>query len=104
VDQKVNFTDQSEDPEGKMLSYSWNFDDGSTLTEKNPSHKYEKPGAYTVKLTVTDDEGAKATRPMTITVSKLSSAITCSISSSEITEGDSITVYRFRSHHPNTPR
>jgi len=45
VGQKVNFTDQSEDPERKTLSYSWNFDDGSTSNERDPSHRYEEPRA-----------------------------------------------------------
>jgi PKD repeat protein len=46
-------------------SYSWDFGDGTTSTEANPIHKYEKPGSYTVSLTVTDDRGNMATQTRT---------------------------------------
>lgn len=32
------------------VSYIWSFGDGSNSKEANPSHKYEKPGAYNVNL------------------------------------------------------
>lgn len=38
-------------------SYLWNFGDGTTSTEKNPYHKYENPGSYTVTLIVTSVDG-----------------------------------------------
>jgi hypothetical protein len=42
---------------GKLpYTYIWDFGDGSTSSEKNPTHIYEQPGTYTVKFTVTDAE------------------------------------------------
>ncbi len=38
-------------------SYLWNFGDGNTSTEQNPSHTYSDSGNYTVSLTVTNDIG-----------------------------------------------
>lgn len=39
-------------------SYSWNFGDGNTSTDENPSHHYPQvPGNYTVTLTVTSSDG-----------------------------------------------
>ncbi len=39
--------------------YYWEFGDGETSTEQNPSHIYDKPGDYNYTLTVTDAEGAQ---------------------------------------------
>lgn len=35
-------------------SWSWNFGDGSTSTEQNPTHVYNKEGTYVVSLTVSN--------------------------------------------------
>ena len=53
----IKFTDKST----WVTSYYWEFDDGSTSTEQNPSHIYEKAGKYEVKLTVTGDGGSAFT-------------------------------------------
>jgi len=38
-------------------TYHWDFGDGNTSDEQNPTHQYTTPGNYTVVLTVTDDVG-----------------------------------------------
>lgn len=38
-------------------SYSWDFGDGNTSIEVNPTHTYTEIGAYTVSLSATGDEG-----------------------------------------------
>lgn len=38
-------------------SFLWNFGDGTTSTEKNPSHAYQNEGSYTVTLIATGFEG-----------------------------------------------
>ena len=45
----VQFTDQST---GNILKWQWNFGDGQANYEKNPVHSYQKPGTYSVSLTV----------------------------------------------------
>ncbi len=40
------------------LNYAWEFGDGATSTEQNPSHTYIRKGLYTVKLTVTNIYGS----------------------------------------------
>ena len=42
------------DPDGDTLSYLWNFGDGTTSTENNPTHIYQSAGKYLVTLTVSD--------------------------------------------------
>lgn len=49
----VDFTDQSIGAE----SYLWQFGDGGTSTEANPSHTYTEAGEYLVTLTITDAGG-----------------------------------------------
>ncbi|MCP3915233.1 MAG: PKD domain-containing protein, partial [bacterium] len=50
----VGFTDQSA---GEVSSWSWDFGDGATSTQQNPSHTYTSSGSYTVALTVTGPGG-----------------------------------------------
>jgi PKD repeat protein len=56
-DLTCHFTDSSEDDDGTITSRNWNFGDGSTSNEVNPSHTYATEGDYTVILTVTDNGG-----------------------------------------------
>ena len=47
----------STDPDGTITSYEWDFGDGTTASGANVSHSYPAPGSYSVKLTVTDNDG-----------------------------------------------
>jgi subtilisin family serine protease len=58
----------STDADGSIASYAWDFGDGTTATGAAPQHAYDWPGTYTVKLTVTDDDGAAATTTRAIAV------------------------------------
>ncbi len=51
----VNFSDLSS---GNPTSWSWDFGDGGTSTDKNPSHTYTTAGIYTVSLTATNSAGS----------------------------------------------
>ena len=44
-----------------VLSYQWNFGDGGTSTQTNPSHTYTTPGTYTLQLIVTNVNGCRDT-------------------------------------------
>ena len=57
----------SSDPEGGALTYSWNFGDGATSTQANPSHTYTANGTYQPTLTVTDPEGLTGTASLVVT-------------------------------------
>ncbi len=56
----VQFTDTSL---GIVTSWLWNFGDGTTSTEQNPTHTYTAAGSYTVTLTAGNSAGSN-TRTM----------------------------------------
>ena len=43
-----------------IISYSWDFGDGATSTEANPSHTYADENLYVVQLTVVTDDSCEA--------------------------------------------
>ena len=51
----VNFSNTSSG--AGTLTYEWDFGDGVTSKDKNPSHTYSKKGIYKVKLTVSSNAG-----------------------------------------------
>lgn len=52
----VNFVTDARNAQG-TVTYSWQFGDGATSSEANPTHTYELPGTYTVLLACQDSEG-----------------------------------------------
>lgn len=61
--------DGSSDPDGFITAYDWDFGDGSTSTQANPSKTYSVPGTYLASLVVVDNSGLSgASQPITITV------------------------------------
>ncbi|ALO67794.1 hypothetical protein AS189_16540 [Arthrobacter alpinus] len=51
----------SSDTDGQVVSYAWDFGDGTSLTGTTPTHVYTVAGTFTVTLTVKDNQGATAT-------------------------------------------
>lgn len=58
----------SSDPDGTIVSYSWDFGDSGTDTGVSPTHTYTSIGTYTVTLTVTDNDGLTDTDTLVVTV------------------------------------
>ncbi len=58
----------SADADGTVASYDWDFGDGTTGTGATPQHTYTAAGSYRVTLTVTDDDGVKATTAQDVEV------------------------------------
>ncbi len=51
----VNFTDQSTN---SPTSWLWEFGDGSTSTQSNPSHTYNTDSSYSVSLSIINEYGS----------------------------------------------
>ena len=58
----------SNDPDGSIVTYSWDFGDGATGSGVSPTHTYFGAGTYNVSLTVTDNAGENATAISTATI------------------------------------
>jgi len=58
----------SSDPDGSIVSYSWNFGDGSpTGSGATINHTYSNSGRFTATLTVTDNRGATGMTSQSVT-------------------------------------
>ncbi len=55
-----------------VVSYGWDLGDNSSSTEASVTHVYDRPGTYTVTLTVRDAAGNLDTTTMTVTVRMVS--------------------------------
>lgn len=76
--QTVYFTNLSNDNGGTdLVSYYWDFDDGSFSDAENPSHMFMDPGTYTVYLTVTNACNCKSTYKRAIVIKERGFEIIC---------------------------
>ena len=58
VNETITFdASASYDPDGTVVSYAWDFGDGTTSTGITATHSYATEGSYTVTLQVTDNDG-----------------------------------------------
>lgn len=86
----VRFTDSST---GSPTTWSWNFGDGVTSTQQNPTHTYNEAGYNTVTLTVTNAGGSDTeTKTEYILVNEPSPAPTSAFSANKTTGKIPLTV------------
>jgi OOP family OmpA-OmpF porin len=70
VNALLNFSGEgSSDPDNDKLTYQWDFGDGTTasFTFPNATHRYARPGNYTVRMTVDDGRGGSDSATKTVT-------------------------------------
>lgn len=68
----VAFANQSTDPDGTVTGFNWDFGDGDTSTDENPTHEYAAAGTYDVTLVVQDDQAGDDTLVSPLTVAEAS--------------------------------
>ncbi len=71
INEEIEFNGAgSEDPDGEILEYNWEFGDDHTDEGENVSHAYSSGGEYTVSLIVCDDNNAECKVEKTISINK----------------------------------
>ncbi len=68
-EQEISFNNTSSDLDGSLVSFDWNFGDGSSSIEGSPAHTFMQAGTYTVTLTIWDDGGNNSTKTQEVIVS-----------------------------------
>jgi PKD repeat protein len=87
----VNFdASGSYDPDGKIISYSWDFGDGNSGNGLGVSHTYTKKGVHTAKLTIVDNDDQTSSCTQIITVGTPPVAV---ISATPTSGGSPLEVY-----------
>ncbi len=61
---------KSEDPDGQITKYEWDFGDGTQTTGVITDHVYKKAGEYIVTLKVTDDKGESREQQVQVQVGR----------------------------------
>ncbi len=64
----VRFYDASQDLDGEIVSWRWDFGDGSVSDDRNPTHVFKEKGVYEVTLSIIDDDGAARSFSKRVTV------------------------------------
>ncbi|WP_400073592.1 PKD domain-containing protein [Zobellia russellii] len=85
---KVNFTGNNSSDDEEVKNYGWNFGDGSSSNEANPSHTFEKAGTFKVVLTVQDAQGKIDTEETTITVKAKENNAPTAVAKASVTSGE----------------
>ncbi|NSL87121.1 PKD domain-containing protein [Chitinophaga sp. Mgbs1] len=67
----VYFYDQSQGVGADIISWQWDFGDGSTSAERNPNHTYPNKGLYTIILRVKDSDGCEHETTRKVKVSRV---------------------------------
>ncbi|HOZ50071.1 MAG TPA: CotH kinase family protein [Candidatus Hydrogenedentes bacterium] len=55
---RVQFADNSDPGTADITAWAWDFGDGGSSSDRNPTHTYTQPGTYRVALTVTTSVGS----------------------------------------------
>ncbi len=99
LDQWVNFTAAAYDPQGRGLTYTWDFGDGTTagpFTDPLVTHHFATAAVRTVKVTVTSS-GGSAERSTIVNVVANTPPVVSPIADQQVQEGTLLTLTGFAS-------
>jgi len=88
VGEEIRFYAAPYDPDGTIVSYKWDFGDGSTASGAEVSHSYTSATSYKVTLTVTDDDGEEASFSTDVYVNEIKPFVKIRTDKSEYKTGE----------------
>nr|MCR5853198.1 PKD domain-containing protein [Methanophagales archaeon] len=88
VGEEIRFYAAPYDPDGTIVSYEWDFGDGSTASGAEVSHSYTSATSYKVTLTVTDDDGEEASFSTDVHVNEIKPFVKIRTDKSEYKTGE----------------
>ena len=97
VGESVQFTDQSTN---NPTSWEWDFGDGTSSTQQNPSHTYNSAATFSVTLTASNDYGSDSETKTDYIVTGRSPVSAFSVSQVKIQVGESV---QFTDQSTNNP-
>jgi gliding motility-associated-like protein len=75
LNDSAHFINSSSVNMGSIVSYTWNFGDGSSASTHSPAHLYTTPGTYTVQLKIISDNGCPDSMQMGVTLYPMPTAL-----------------------------
>ena len=88
--QPIAFSDASTSYPDPIVQWEWDFGDGGTSSDPNPSHTFGDAGTYDVSLTVTDDDGSVDTVILQVTVAGVPPTADFSVPGGPLPEGSDV--------------
>lgn len=82
----------SVDPDGTIVSWEWNFGDGESGSGQQLVHSYPSAGAYSVMLTVTDDDGNRGSATASVSLATIAGTLSFQTTSFQTTSLQSTSV------------
>ena len=64
----VQFAVAASDPDAQVLTYAWEFGDGTTSNQEDPQHLYQSAGSFTARVLVSDGALTTYSEPLTISI------------------------------------
>lgn len=89
----VRFDASRSDGDHRIVAYAWDFGDGTTETSSDAvfaDHRYERPGDYAARLSVTDEDGMTSSESVAIIVENRPPLPSCLLSNDAPVVGEHV--------------
>ncbi len=102
----VSFSANADDSDGAVALYQWTFGDGAEARTANAEHTYVSQGTFTATLNAFDNDGAKSSQNLVITVTDPQAPqieISAPSSTELFTTADAVTALSGTTHSDSSP-